>query len=245
MFIPKVPGFPKARFNDIKSVENLISKKTIAVMIEPIQGEGGIIPADIKFMKELRDLTIQKNLLLIVDEVQAGMGRTGKLFAYENFEIEPDIMTLGKGIGGGVPLAALLCKEKFACFDIGDQGGTYNGNPLMTAVGKVILKTMLTNDFLNLVSKKGKILSEGLKKISDKYDMKGERGIGLIRALKLNNENANKIVSISRDLNPTGLILNSPKPDLIRFLPALNVEINEIKLMLRLLDQAIIKSLNN
>ena len=111
MFAPQVPGFPKAELNDLASVEALITDKTVAVMLEPVQGEGGVIPADREFMQGLRALTRKHGILLIVDEVQAGMGRTGKLFAYQLSDIEPDIMTLGKGIGGGVPLAALLCTE--------------------------------------------------------------------------------------------------------------------------------------
>ena len=116
LFEPKVPGFPKARLNDIASVEALITDKTVAVMLEPIQGEAGVWPATDAFLKDLRALTTQRGLLLIVDEIQTGMGRTGKLFAYEHAEITPDIMTLGKGIGGGVPLAALLATEQASCF---------------------------------------------------------------------------------------------------------------------------------
>ena len=129
IFAPQVTGFPKADLNDIASVEKLINEKTVAVMLEPVQGEGGVIPASREFMQALRELTKKHNVLLIVDEVQTGMGRTGELFGYQLSGIEPDIMTLGKGIGGGVPLAALLAKEAVSCFVPGDQGGTYNGNP--------------------------------------------------------------------------------------------------------------------
>jgi acetylornithine/N-succinyldiaminopimelate aminotransferase len=135
LFEPKVPGFPKATLNDLASVSRLISEKTVAVMLEPIQGEAGVWPASDQFLKELRALTEAHGLLLIFDEIQTGMGRTGKLFHYEHAEIEPDIMTLGKGIGGGVPLAALLATEKASCFEHGDQGGTFNGNPLCAQPG--------------------------------------------------------------------------------------------------------------
>ena len=117
IYAPQVPGFPKAELNDIASVERLITDKTVGVMLEPIQGEGGVIPATREFMQQLRALTKKHNLLLIVDEVQSGCGRAGTLFAYELSGIEPDIMTLGKGIGGGVPLAALLSKAEVACFE--------------------------------------------------------------------------------------------------------------------------------
>ena len=129
LFEPKVSGFPKARLNDLASVEGLICERTVAVMLEPIQGEAGVWPASDQFLRDLRALTRAHGLLLIFDEIQTGMARTGKLFHYQHAGIDPDIMTLGKGIGGGVPLAALLATEAVACFEPGDQGGTFNGNP--------------------------------------------------------------------------------------------------------------------
>ncbi len=129
IYAPQVPGFPKAELNDIASVEKLITGKTVAVMLEPIQGEGGVIPATREFMQQLRELTRKHNLLLIVDEVQSGCGRAGTLFAYELSGVEPDIMTLGKGIGSGVPLAALLAKAEVAVFEAGDQGGHLQRQP--------------------------------------------------------------------------------------------------------------------
>ena len=239
MFAPQVPGFPKAELNDLASVEALINDKTVAVMLEPVQGEGGVIPATREFMQGLRALTKAKDILLIVDEVQAGMGRTGKLFAYQLSDIEPDIMTLGKGIGGGVPLSALLCTEAVAVFEPGDQGGTYNGNPLMTAVGIAVLETLLAPGFLQSVIDKGNYLKAGLLKLCDQHGMEGERGEGLLRALKLGSPIGGKIVEIARDLEPVGLLLNSPRPDLLRFMPALNLSTEEIDLMLKLLSDVI------
>ena len=150
LFEPKVTGFPKAQLNDLDSVKRLISSKTVAVMLEPIQGEAGVWPATDQFLKELRALTQERGLLLIVDEIQTGMGRTGKLFHYEHAGIEPDIMTLGKGIGGGVPLAALLATEYASCFEHGDQGGTFNGNPLMCAAGLAVLEHVAAPAFLKV-----------------------------------------------------------------------------------------------
>jgi acetylornithine/N-succinyldiaminopimelate aminotransferase len=126
LFEPKVPGFPKVPYNDLDAVAAAIDDRTAAVMLEPIQGEAGVIPATERFVLGLRKLTSERRLLLIFDEVQTGMGRTGSLFAYRRFGIEPDIMTLGKGIGGGVPLAALLTTDAVSCFAPGDQGGTFN-----------------------------------------------------------------------------------------------------------------------
>src|SRR5256885_11773838 len=148
LFEPKVSGFPKAQLNDLASVKRLVTDKTIAVMLEPIQGEAGVWPASNQFLPDLRTLTKAHGLLLIFDEIQTGMGRTGKLFHYEHAEIEPDIMTLGKGIGGGVPLAALLATEAASCFEHGDQGGTFNGNPLMCAAGLAVLERVAAPEFL-------------------------------------------------------------------------------------------------
>ena len=236
IFAPQVPGFPKAHLNDIASVEKLITDKTVGVMLEPVQGEAGVLPATREFMQALRALTKKHNILLIVDEVQTGMGRCGDMFAYQLSGIEPDIMTLGKGIGGGVPLAAMLCREEIACFEAGDQGGTYNGNPLMTAVGIAVTETLLAPGFLQTVKDKGAYLGRELTKLSDKHGLAGERGEGLLRALKLGKDIGPQIVDKARDLQPFGLLLNSPRPDLLRFMPSLNVTKEEIDQMITLLS---------
>lgn len=241
IFAPQVPGFPKAELNDLASVEKLITDKTVAVMLEPVQGEGGVVPATREFMQALRALTKQRGLLLIVDEVQTGIGRTGELFAHQLSNIEPDIMTLGKGIGGGVPLAALLCREEIACFEPGDQGGTYNGNPLMTAVGVAVINQLLQPGFLQSVKDKGAYLSAALLKLSAEHGLQGERGEGLLRALKLGHNIGAQIVETARDMNPVGLLLNSPRPDLLRFMPALNVTTDEIDQMISMLSDVLKK----
>ena len=235
MFAPQVLGFPKANLNDIESVKKCITDKTVAIMLEPVQGEGGVIPCDDSFMRELRQLTQENNLLLIVDEVQAGFGRTGTLFAYQHYGIEPDIMTLGKGIGGGVPLAALLCTDDVACFVPGDQGGTYNGNALMTAVGISVIDQLLAPGFLQSVITKGELLQSELLKLSSEFGLKGERGKGLLRALMLGKDMGGKLVDLARDLEPEGLLINSPRPDLLRFMPALTVSNDEIRQMCAIL----------
>ncbi len=239
IYAPQVSGFPKADLNDLASVEKLINDKTVAVMLEPVQGEGGVIPATKEFMKQLRELTIAKGILLIVDEVQVGCGRTGKLFAHQLFDVEPDIMTLGKGIGGGVPLSALLSTNAVACFEAGDQGGTYNGNPLMTAVGISVIEQLTAPGFLADVLAKGEYLKQQLLKLSDKYHLDGERGEGLLRALKLGRDIGPAIVEQARTQEPIGLLINSPRPDLLRFMPALNVSREEIDQMISMLDPLI------
>lgn len=239
IFAPQVDGFPKAKLNDIDSVRALVDETTVAVMLEPIQGEGGVIPADPAFMQALRALCDEKGLLLIVDEVQSGMGRTGVLFAYQHSGIEPDIMTLAKGIGAGVPLAALCAKESVSCFEHGDQGGTYNGNPVMTAVGVEVMKTLIAPGFMESVNERAQQLSDGLIALSNKWGFKGERGQGLLRALILDNEDGPAIVAAARDRNPEGMLLNSPRPNLLRFMPALNISESDLDTCLQILDELI------
>ena len=239
MYAPQVDGFPKADLNDIASVEKRITDRTIGVMLEPVQGEGGVIPATREFMQALRALTKKHGLLMMVDEVQSGMGRCGTLFAHQLANVEPDIMTLGKGIGGGVPLAALLCREEIACFEPGDQGGTYNGNPLMTAVGVAVIKALTAPGFLQEVVDKGEYLRSQLLMLCERHGLEGERGEGLLRALKLGHEIGPKIVEAARNLGPEGLLLNSPRPDLLRFMPALTVTREEIDQMIGMLSGVI------
>jgi acetylornithine/N-succinyldiaminopimelate aminotransferase len=236
MYAPQVEGFPKAELNDIASVERQINERTIGVMLEPVQGEGGVIPATREFMQALRALTKKHGILMMVDEVQSGMGRCGTLFAHQLSEVEPDIMTLGKGIGGGVPLAALLCREEIACFEPGDQGGTYNGNPLMTAVGVAVIEALTAPGFLAAVVEQGNYLSSQLLMLSERHGLAGERGEGLLRALKLGQDLGPKLVEAARNLEPLGLLLNSPRPDLLRFMPALNVTRAEIDQMIDMLS---------
>ena len=241
MFAPQVPGFPKADLNDLDSVKKLVTDKTVAVMLEPVQGEGGVIPTTKEFMRELRQFTKENNILLIADEVQAGCGRTGTLFAYQQYGIEPDIMTLGKGIGGGVPLAALMATDAVACFVPGDQGGTYNGNPLMTAVGISVIEQLLAPGFLESVKVKGELLKSELLKLSAEFNLEGERGEGLLRALMLGKDIGGKLVELARERSPEGLLINSPRPNLLRFMPALNVSDDEIRQMCNMLRELLQK----
>ncbi|CUJ09979.1 acetylornithine transaminase [Achromobacter xylosoxidans] len=236
MFAPQVEGFPKAEINDLESVRKLIDDQTVAIMLEPVQGEAGVIPATKEFMQGLRKLADEHKLLFIVDEVQTGMGRTGTLFAYQQSDVVPDIMTLAKGIGGGVPLAALLARQEVCVFSHGDQGGTYNGNPLMAAVGVAVFDALAAPGFMEAVNARAKQLSEGLLALSAKYGMKGERGMGLLRALVMDRDDGPAIVEAARNLTPNGLLLNAPRGNLLRFMPALNVTAEEIDTMLGQLD---------
>jgi acetylornithine/N-succinyldiaminopimelate aminotransferase len=236
LFEPKVPGFPKAKLNDIASVEALINGKTVAVMLEPIQGEVGVVMATDAFMRDLRDLTARRGLLLIADEIQTGVGRTGKLWGYEHAGVRPDIMTLGKGLGGGVPLAALVATDAVSCFAPGDQGGTFNGNPLMAAVGCAIMDAMLAPGFLESVQAQGDYVVKGLTALSARRDLGEVRGRGLLLALDLKRDIASKVVELARD---AGLLLNAPRPNLLRFMPALNLKREETDAMLSTLEKVL------
>ena len=239
LFEPKVAGFRKARLNDLASVEALISGNTVAVMLEPIQGEAGVQPATPQFLKELRALTKEHGLLLIVDEIQTGMGRTGKLFDHEHAAIEPDIMTLGKGIGGGVPLAALLATEHASCFEYGDQGGTFNGNPVMCAAGLAVLDQVSAPEFLKRVTDTGLFLESELQRLSARHGLGEVRGRGLLLALDLKLPMGASLVAQAFE---RGVLLNSPRPETLRFMPALDVTRPEIGEMIDCLDSILTKA---
>lgn len=233
LFEPKMPGFPKVPFNDLAAVEAAITERTAAVMVEPIQGEAGVVPAADDYLAGLRQLTRERGILLILDEIQTGMGRTGKLFAYQHAGFLPDILTLGKGIGGGVPLAALLAREEICCFDPGDQGGTFNGNPLMTAAGCAVLQELMKPGFLNSVAGMGEYLRSGLQALSSRHGLGEVRGRGLLLALDLVRPVATDVVACALE---RGLLLNAPRPNTLRFMPALTVSREEIDRLLVILD---------
>lgn len=236
LFEPKTPGFIKVPFNNLAAIEDAINERTVGVMLELIQGEGGVIPADPEYVASLSKLCKDKNLLLIADEIQTGIGRTGSLFAYQGYEIEPDIMTLGKGLGGGVPLSALVAKKEFCCFEPGDQGGTYNGNALMTAVGHAVVQTVRQKKFLTTVNEMGRYLGQKLTEFSSRHNMGKIRGAGLLLALDIKNDNSASIVNKARQ---NGLLINGPGPDSLRFMPSLRVSKEEIDIMIDLLEKSV------
>jgi acetylornithine/N-succinyldiaminopimelate aminotransferase len=232
LFEPKVPGFPKVPLNDIDALAAAITDRTVAVMLEPIQGEAGVIPATDDYLRAVRVLTRERGVLLILDEIQTGIGRTGKLYAFEHVGIAPDIMTLGKGLGGGVPLAALVATEAASCFETGDQGGTFNGNPLMAAVGNAVLETVRRPEFLAAVRETSAYLTRRLAALSADSGHGAVRGRGLLLALALTHGDAGKIADSALD---RGLLINAPRPDTLRFMPALTVSKTEVDRMVNLL----------
>ena len=229
LFEPKVSGFTKVPLGDLDAVKGAITPRTVAVMLEPIQGEAGVYPAGDEFLRGLRALTAEAGLLLILDEIQTGIGRTGRFLAYEHAGIAPDILTLGKGLGGGVPLAALVAAEAVCCFEPGDQGGTFNGSPLMTAIGNAVVETVNQPAFLADVAAKGDYLMDRLRRLSAQLGHGEVRGRGLLIALELKGTDAGKV---SRTAMDRGLLINAPRPDTLRFMPALNVTRDEIDEML-------------
>jgi acetylornithine/N-succinyldiaminopimelate aminotransferase len=233
LFEPKVPGFVKVKLGDLGAVEAAITKRTAAVMLEPIQGEAGVFEAGLPFLQGLRALTRERGILLILDEIQTGMGRTGTFFGFEQAGTAPDVMTLGKGLGGGVPLAALLAHRDVACFDHGDQGGTFNGNPLMAAAGVAVMEEIGKPGFLARVSEAGARLEERLAWLAQKHGGGEVRGQGLLRALGLKRDIAAEAVEMAR---ARGLLINGPRPDTLRFMPALTVSDEEIDQMSIILD---------
>ncbi len=236
LFEPKVPGFPKVPLNDLAAVDAAIGERTVAVMLEPVLGEAGVLPVDGEYLRALRRLTEARGVLLILDEVQTGMGRTGTLYACQRHGVRPDIMTLGKGLGGGVPLAALLARESVSCFEHGDQGGTFNGNPLMSAAGCAVFDAVTAPGFLEGVEARGETLRGGLRKLSARYELGEVRGPGLLQALELGRDAGSAVVAQARSL---GLLINSPRPSTLRFMPALNVSDGEIAEMLVRLARAL------
>ncbi len=242
LYEPKVPGFPKVPINDLSAVESLITDRTVAVMLEPIQGEAGVILAEKEYLQGLRRLTEDKEILLIVDEVQSGAGRTGDLFSYEFYGIEPDIMTLGKGLGSGVPISALCAKRRFCTFEYGDQGGTYNGNPLVSAAACAVLRVLLKPGFLQGVRDAGNYLQHKLSQLIRTFGAGHTRGRGLLVALILDEPVAQIIVE---QCLKNGLILNAPKPNIIRFTPSLITDKKEIDQMADILEGVMKTTLNS
>ncbi len=240
LYEPKTPGFVKVSLNDLKGVKDAITDKTIGVMLEPIQGEAGVYEATDDFLHGLREVTKNEGLLLIFDEIQTGIGRTGRLFGYEHTGIEPDIMTLGKGLGGGVPLAALVAKEEYCCFEPGDQGGTFNGNSIITAAGCAVMETLVKPGFLDSVSETGQYMRSKLEALSNKLGCGEVRGKGMLMALDL-KQDAGKITS--EQARENGLLLNSPRPDTLRFMPALTVSREEVDHMIKIIGDVLEKTL--
>ncbi|CQR70863.1 Acetylornithine aminotransferase [Sporomusa ovata DSM 2662] len=233
LFEPKVQGFKHVPLNDSKAIQNAITSKTCSIMVEPVQGEGGVFAVEENYIRSLRELCNEKKILLLFDEVQTGIGRTGKLFAYEHFGIEPDIMTLAKGIGGGYPLAAMLTKEKFDIFEAGDQGGTYSSQPLGMSVGMAVVKEIINKNIVKNAEQQGEYIKHKLTSIANKFNLTNIRGKGLLLAFDLPVEKGSEVVN---ECLYRGLLINSPRPAYIRLMPPLIVTSREIDEMIEILS---------
>jgi len=236
-FTPLLPGIKYAEFNNFNSILENISEKTCAVLIEPIQGEGGIKPASQDFLSNLRNICTEKDILLVFDEVQCGIGRTGKLFAYQNYDIVPDIICLAKGLGNGFPIGAMMAVQKAAeSFSPGDHASTFGGNPLAATAGKTVISEILKDGFLQNVEIHGKFLREKLENLKSKFPQITDiRGIGLMQGIELNDD----ISKIVESCTQKGLLLVGAGTNVIRFVPPLIVQKHHIDKAISILEEVL------
>lgn len=236
-FEPLMPGFKYAEFGNLESLERAVSDKTCAVLIEPIQGEGGVRLASPDYFKGLREFCQKKNLLLILDEVQVGIGRTGKLFAHEHFGIQPDIMTLAKALASGLPIGAMVARDFVAeVFEPGDHASTFGGNPFVTAVARVTIETILGDQLLAEVEQKGAYFLEGLRKLQKKNPHILEvRGLGFMIGVDIDLV-ARPIVLACLE---KGFLINAVQEKTLRLLPPLTVKKKEIDEGLKILNEVL------
>lgn len=232
-FEPLMPGFTYAQFNDFSSIEALVNDNTAAIMLEPIQGEGGVHVADRDYLKHLRELCTQKDVLLIFDEVQTGMGRTGTLFAYEQLGVQPDIMTLAKGLGGGVPIGACLAKESVAAaFVPGAHASTFGGNPLACAAALTVCRLLLDGRILDHAKRMGEYLTKGLADCKERHRIVQDvRGLGLLQGMELQID-AKTVVA---DALARGVLINAAGERTLRFAPPLIITQQDIDKLLDVL----------
>ena len=241
IYPPAVSGFVKLPFNQIEAVRKAITPDVVAVMLEPVQGEAGVVEAVPDFLPQLRRLCDEQGVLLILDEVQTGIGRCGTMFAHTQWGVQPDILTLGKGLGGGMPVSAMLAREAVCCFEPGDQGGTFHGNALACAVALAVLDAVTSPGFLPEVVARGEQLAQGLKALSTRHGLAGAQGRGLLQALCLPpGLNSSLLADAARVPKAgEGLLLNPAQPQGLRLMPALNISAGEVDSALQMLDAAL------
>ena len=225
-FGPPTPGFDFVAYNDFEALKEKVDAQTAAILLEPIQGEGGVNVPDDSYLQKVRELCDRENILLILDEVQTGCGRTGKMFAFEHYGIKPDIMTLAKGLGGGVPIGAVLANEKAAVFQPGDHGSTFGGNVLACAASAFVVDQILNQGVLETANARSEYMDKKIAELEDRSDLViGQRGKGLLRAIILRDDIAADVVGngISQ-----GLLSNPVRPNAIRLMPPLTVTEEEL-----------------
>ena len=236
-YIPLPDGFINVEYNDLEAIKRATNERTCGVMLEPIQGEGGVNVPDDNYLKEVKEWCHEKGILLILDEIQTGIGRTGTLFAYEQYNVEPDIMTLAKGLGSGVPIGAFLAKEHVSVFAPGEHGSTFGGNPLVCAAAYATMKYIIEHDILGKVKQGGKYFMAKLESLKQQFDFITQvRGRGLLIALEFKGEIAEEIALAC--LNK-GLLVNKVKPNTIRFMPPLIISQKEVDEAISILEDTL------
>ncbi len=246
-FAPLVPGFHYVPYNDIRAVENAIAdldegnQRVAAIMLEPLQGEGGVRPGELEYFLRLRKICDETGILLILDEVQVGMGRTGKYWGYENLGIEPDIFTSAKGLAGGIPIGAMMCKKFCDVFQPGDHASTFGGNPFACAAALTVGQTLEQENILQNVQQRGEQLRTRLRAIAFKYPhlIEEVRGWGLINGMELKADIEMTSVDVVKEAMAKGLLLVPAGPKVIRFVPPLIVSAEEIDQAAQAVENAI------
>ncbi|OGF57825.1 MAG: acetylornithine aminotransferase [Candidatus Firestonebacteria bacterium RifOxyC12_full_39_7] len=237
-FEPLLEGFKYAEYGDFDSLKNLVSEQTCAVLLEPIQGEGGVKVPSVEYLKKVRELCDEKNIVLILDEIQSGIGRTGNFFAYEGFGIRPDIVTLAKGIGGGLPLGIMVANDKVASgFSAGSHGSTFGGGPVVCVAGLAVLETIIKDKLIKNASETGAYFIEKLKELVVKYSsiVKEARGMGLMIGLELTVQGKELVVKMAEK----GFLINCTAEKVLRFLPPLIVTRRQIDRLVSALDEVL------
>lgn len=236
-YLPLPAGFVNVEYNNVEAIKAATSNQTCAVMLEPVQGEGGVnLPSD-NYLTAVRRWCDQRGILLILDEIQTGVGRIGTLFAYEQYGIEPDIMALAKGLASGIPIGAILAKEKADVFAPGEHGSTFGGNPIVCAAGYATLKFIIDNDVAGNAKRVGHYFASGLERLKQKFQFITDvRGRGLLLAMEFNSDIAQSLVKACLD---RGLLVNQLKPNALRFMPPLIIGNGEVDEALGILDKAL------
>jgi acetylornithine/N-succinyldiaminopimelate aminotransferase len=231
-FEPRLPGFDRVPFNDLPALHAAVDAQTVAIMLEPIQAAAGVLPATEHYLKGVERLCRELGILLILDEVQTGMGRCGRLLAEQLYGVRADIVVMGKGLGGGVPVAALLARGSACCFEPGELDGTHHGNALMASAGLAVLDSVLDHGFLEHVHDSAQHLHEGLARLANRYGHGELCGHGLLWGLRLSDDSADAVVKAAMY---EGLLISAPQAGCLRFTPALTVsQANIDEMLLRL-----------
>ena len=236
-YIPLTPGFKSVAFNDVEAIRMATTDKTCAVMLEPVQGEGGVNIPDDNYLSEVRKWCDQKGILLILDEIQTGIGRLGTLFGYEQYGVEPDIMTLAKGLGSGVPVGAFMAKDNVCVFAPGEHGSTFGGNALTSAAAYATVKYVIDNDIAGNARKVGEYFIARLEELKNKYRCVTDvRGRGLLLAIEFNSDIGQDLLNACLE---RGLLVNRLKPNALRFMPSLIIGNEEVDQAIDILDRAL------